>query len=404
MTEHKKNAREIFKKALLAVDPLNLDYDLESVPQKEITLLGSGKASLKMAEAVIAKLGDRIKDGFIVSNYEKKLPEIEVFKSSHPTPSKKSVEAADKMIEKLSSLKEDDFFIYLLSGGSSALLQKPYNSITLEEMIFVNDALLSCGASIVEINKVRKQLSFIQGGRLATMTKASGLVFVVSDVIGDDLYTIGSAPFYADNGTFEDAKEVLLKYGLWQMLPESVQNVIKLCENETPKEQNLKISHKIVASNTHALKAAQDEAKSLGYEAKIVCSDLNDDVEVLSKYIADLIKKQNSDKPICLIFGGESRVVLKGDGKGGRNQELSLLVLKEIKNDENIVFLSAGTDGIDGNTKAAGAVVAACDYRDDIDVFLSNNDSYHFHKRADTLIVTGESGTNVMDIMIAIKE
>jgi len=401
---HKKNAREIFKKALLAVDPLNLNYELDTVTKKEIMLFGSGKASLKMAEAVMMKIGDRLKDGFIVSNYEKKLPKIEVFKSSHPTPSKKSVEAANKMIAKLRSLKEDDFFIYLLSGGSSALLQKPCKSLALEDLIFVNDALLACGASIAEINKVRKQLSFIQGSRLANMTKASGMVFVVSDVVGDDLGTIGSAPFYADESTCEDAKEVLLKYGLWKKIPESVQNVIKLCENETPKEQNPKISHKIVASNTHALKAALDEAKSLGYEAKIVRGDLNDDVEILSKYIANLIKKQNSDKPICLIFGGESRVVLKGDGKGGRNQELALLVLKEIKDDENIVFLSAGTDGIDGNTKAAGAVVAACDYKDDIDAFLSNNDSYHFHERADTLIVTGESGTNIMDIMIAIKE
>ncbi len=404
MKAHKKNAREIFKKALLAVDPLNLNYELDTVTKKEIMLFGSGKASLKMAEAVMMKIGDRLKDGFIVSNYEKKLPKIEVFKSSHPTPSKKSVEAANKMIAKLRSLKEDDFFIYLLSGGSSALLQKPCKSLALEDLIFVNDALLACGASIAEINKVRKQLSFIQGSRLANMTKASGMVFVVSDVVGDDLGTIGSAPFYADESTCEDAKEVLLKYGLWKKIPESVQNVIKLCENETPKEQNPKISHKIVASNTHALKAALDEAKSLGYEAKIVRGDLNDDVEILSKYIANLIKKQNSDKPICLIFGGESRVVLKGDGKGGRNQELALLVLKEIKDDENIVFLSAGTDGIDGNTKAAGAVVAACDYKDDIDAFLSNNDSYHFHERADTLIVTGESGTNIMDIMIAIKE
>ncbi len=401
---HKKNARAIFQEALCFVNPLNLKYDLKEIPQKKIMLLGSGKASAYMAKALMRKIGDRVYDAFVVSNFKEHIEGVEVFESSHPIPSKKSVKAAEIMIEKLRSLKEDDFFIYLLSGGSSALVEKPIFPITIEELVFVNNLLLGCGADIREINIVRKHLSSIKGGRLAENIKAKGVVYVISDVVGDDLESIGSAPLYFDGSYYDDALNILKKYDLWKRLPKSVCDVIEKKSLESPKEPNINISHKIVASNSLALKGAYRKALKLGYDTKIVTDNLNKSVEESACYIVEKIKNEKSQKPVCLLFGGESTVTLIGSGKGGRNQELALRVLKKIKDDASVTFLSGATDGIDANCDAAGAVVNAGNFKGDIDKFLSNNDSYHYHKREKTLIVTGESGTNVMDIMIAIKE
>jgi len=402
---HKENAKKLFQIALATAQPKNIDFDLSGIPTSgKITLLGSGKASLEMAKALQKKLRGRIKKSFIVSNYYKAVEGLEIFVSSHPAPTNRSIDAGERILHGIQELEEDDFFIYLLSGGSSALIEKPIEPITLEELQLCTRLLLSKSASIDEINIVRKHLSMIKGGRLGHATKASGIVFVISDVIGDDLEVIGSAPLFYDHSTCADAQKVLTRYALWKKVPKSIQNVIESCHHESPKVVNPNIEHRVIASNMQCLQTMYHEAQGLGYETFIITDRLSGNVKEVAKYIISEVRAKDSMNPVCLLFGGESTVEIKGKGKGGRNQELALWVLKQIQRDENITFLSAGTDGIDGQSDAAGTVVNKEDYRDDIDLFLEDNDSYHYLQRDDNLITIGDSGTNVMDIMIAIKE
>ncbi len=400
----KKDIQEIFQAAIKSVMPQNIIKNsayLDILEERKFHLYGSGKASVEMAKTIKELVGENIIDGFIVTPYkDENLSKIEVFKSTHPLPSQKSIKAANELLKRFSSLKEDDFFIYLLSGGSSALIELPISPISLDDMIKTTNLLLQNSVSIGEINIVRKHLSLIKGGRLAKATKAKGVVFVISDVIGDDLEAIGSAPLYCDSSTFKDAEDILKKYGIFDKVPKSVQEVLKLQNSESPKSINKNIEHKIVANNKKALESAKDFALSLGYSCDIVTDSLQGDVTIVAKQIIKAILESDNE---VLIFGGEPTVEVLGSGKGGRNQELCLHVLKEIKNHKNITFLSGGSDGIDGNTKVAGGIVDFKSYSDDIDDFLQNSDSYHFLKRGNDLLITGASGTNVMDIMIAIK-
>jgi hydroxypyruvate reductase/glycerate 2-kinase len=400
---HKVQAVALYKKAVEAVHPKNIYYPLDYNDGKEITLLGSGKAVIEMARAVLQK-DIKIKKSFLVTPYEIAMEGLDIFISSHPTPSARSEEAAEKMMDIVSSLKESDFFVYLLSGGSSALLEKPIFPVEMKDFIVLTQLLLQSGASIDEINIVRKHLSRIKGGRLGEMSCAKGQVFVISDVIGDDLEAIGSAPLYCDSSSCEDAKRVLVQYNLWKQVPSGIRNVIEKCHYETPKTPNPLIDHTIVASNRMALNAAAEEAEKMGYEVHVVSDKVEGNVRDVAKLIIDYALKVENQKPACLLFGGETTVEVTGNGKGGRNQELALWVLKQKPKELSLTFLSAGSDGIDGMSEAAGAVVDGSDLHEDIDYYLENNDSFHYHRKCGTLIQTGESGTNVMDIMILIKE
>ncbi len=396
--------KEIYSYAVNGVKPENLignNRYLKSLTDKNIYLFGSGKASVSMAFEMEKLFGDKIIDGVVISPYDdESLKRVKVVKSSHPLPSYKSLEAGKILYDKLSSLEKDDFFIYLLSGGSSSLIELLHPLISLKDLEVTTNILLQNGVPIKEINIVRKHLSLIKGGQLGACTKASGVVLVISDVIGDDLEAIGSAPLFFDSSTILDAKEVLLKYKLFKRIPKSVKELFEYSLNETPKEPNKNIEHIIIGSNKIALKEARCKALSLGYSCDIVTDSLQEDVNIVAKKIVETILQ--SEKEV-LIFGGECTVKVTGDGKGGRNQELVLRVLELIKEYENITFLSAGSDGIDGNSKAAGGIVDNKSYRGDLPVFLENSDSYHYLKRENNLLVTGESGTNVMDIMIAMK-
>ncbi len=400
----KEDIKEIFLYALNSVLPKNVFKEYKELfSKRDFYLFGSGKAAYESAKAVEEIAIDRIKEGFVVCSYEGKLKKTEVFKSSHPFPSQKSVKAAEILTGKLKELKEDDFFIYLLSGGTSALIEKPIPPVTLEEFAQVTKLLLLKGASIDEINSVRKRLSLIKGGKLGSFTKAKGIVLVISDVIGDDLSTIGSAPFYHDRQSFEDPLLVLQKYDLLQKVPKSVKEVIK---QKTEFKENKNIRHIIVANNQKALKAAQTKAEDLGYVSKIVTDSLKGDVKEVSKF---LLQEARENK-ISLLFGGETTVEVKGKGKGGRNQELALRVLKGMTKEDNFTFLSAGSDGIDGNSDVAGAVVdlllkeKAEKLKLDIEGFLKNNDSNGFFKKCGGIFKTSPTGTNVMDICIILKE
>lgn len=422
---------ELFLTGIEAVKPENLIPEHLSISdntlkvsqdfyplKKEVYLFGSGKASIQMAKAVENLLGDYIREGVVVCNYTEKLKKTEVIKGSHPVPDENSVKGAEILLQKLSSLKEDDFFIYLLSGGSSALIEKPIPPVTLKDLKRTTQLLLENSVPIEEINIVRKHLSMIKGGRLGRATKAKGIVLVISDVVGDDLFTIGSAPLYYDLSTYQQARDILIKYNLWDDIPTSVKKVIEEGISgkipETPKKENQNIKHYIIGNNLTALKKIKQEAEK-NFPAVIMTSQMKGEAKEVTKVlisIAKEIKKSGNPftPPALLLFGGETTVTVRGNGKGGRNQELCLSALEEIKNIEGITVLSGGTDGIDGNSDAAGAVIdrdtfmRAQELNLDINQYLSNNDSYSFFSKTDSLIKTGYTGTNVMDITIIMVE
>lgn len=424
-------AIDIYREALKAVSPLSLiEAALKVEPDvllvrgiayplrsgQGIHVFGSGKAAIESALAVEKILGDRIADGLVVSSYEGKGPKkIETVKGSHPVPTQESVRAADLLIEKLSALSEDDFFIYLLSGGSSALVEKPIFPVTLDAMQKTNRLLLEGAVPIGEMNVVRKHLSLVKGGRLGDLTRAKGVVLVVSDVIGDGLDTIGSGPFFPDPSSYRDARDVLLRYGLWQRVPAPVKALITEgiagTVPETPKRPNKNIGHHIIGNNLLLLERAKEKAETLGWTARIMTSRLRGEAREVAKAIVSqgeeiLETGQPFVPPVCLLFGGETTVTVRGNGKGGRNQEMCLAALREIRDRNDVLLLSAGSDGIDGNSDAAGAVVdcgsheRACNLGLIIEDYLSRNDSNAFLRRTGDLIVTGPTGTNVMDITL----
>ncbi len=392
----------------------NLEINLSEF--ERVYLLGCGKASLRMAKAMEGILGKRIDGGVVISNYaEFSLETAEVFESSHPLPDEKSLQAARKLREILESLSENDFFIFLLSGGASALMEEPLKPVSINDFNLLTKYLLRSGADIYEVNCVRKHISAIKGGKLARVTRAKGIVLVISDVVGDDLEVIGSGPFYSDRTTFQDALGILKKYNLVNKVPESVIEVIKRGISgelpENPKEPPSNVKHIIIGSNRKALKKAKASAEKLGFRSTIMTSMLEGEAKEVAKAIVSIAKEVKASgnpisSPACLLFGGETTVTVLGNGKGGRNQEFCLSALKSLKGCKGICILSAGTDGIDGNSDAAGAVVDFSTYlkaRDfDIDVFLKNNDSNSFFKAVGGLIETGPTGTNVMDIIIVL--
>jgi len=428
----KEVAVEIFLSSIRSVHPENIiprnitlkdnsirvcDYD---IPLKgDLYVFGSGKASIEMAKVVEKILGDRIKGGVVVCNYTENLEKIRVVEGSHPVPTDKSLRAGEILIKEMSNLKEDDTFLYLLSGGSSALIEKPVPPITIKDLQKTTEILLENSIPIEEINIIRKHLSLIKGGRLGEVTKSKGAVLVLSDVVGDDLFTIGSAPLYYDLSTYRDAYDILKRYDLFDKIPETVKKVIKDGISgkipDTPKSENPDIKHFIIGSNFIALNEARKKAENKGLKGYIFTSMLKGEAKEVAKAVASIgleIKKSDNpvEKPVCVLFGGETTVTVKGSGKGGRNQEFALSSLKEIKDVDGIVILSGGTDGIDGNSDAAGAVVTAESYKKakyldlNIDDYLKNNDSYSFFRKTGDLIFTGKTGTNVMDIIVMIVE
>ncbi len=425
---HREILMAAFREALDSALPGNLVRDalrcVEGVLEIEgrsypldghraVHLFGSGKASVETARAIHAVLGGWLADGFVISNYGAQLEGIAVCEGSHPVPTEKSLRAAEILMQRISALSENDFFIYALSGGSSALIERPVPPITLSEMQQLVKGLLANGVPIDEMNVVRKHLSLVKGGRLGRMSKARGIVLVISDVIGDDLEAIGSAPLFFDRSSFADTHAILIKYGLWDAVPESVRTVILKGVSgeigETPKGPSPLIDHFLIGSNLKVLRKAKHKLESLGIPARIMSTRLRGEAAEAAKTIMAIGEEiaktgQPFVAPVCLLFGGETTVTLKGNGMGGRNQEMALAALRELRGDRRFCFLSAGTDGIDGRSDAAGAIVdhesweraQALGLR--IDEYLVRNDSHRFLQQTGDLILTGPTGTNVMDI------
>jgi len=383
-------------------------YNLDNY--KDIYLCGSGKASCLMAQEIENILGSKITSGVVVSPIKNtQLNFSSHYHSTHPIPTQKSLDASKMMLKELEKIGTEDLLIYCLSGGSSALLELPVDDITLDDFAKTTKILLENGFAIDEINSVRKHLSLVKGGRLATSTKAEVIVLVISDVIGDDLESIASAPFYFDTSTFDDIYRLLKDKNVYEKLPLSVQNVIQSGLDgdikETPKKLRTNVYHAIISNNLAALKASASCANELGYDVKIVEKSVDGDVEDAATEFVKNSKKLTKNQ--VLIQGGECTVNVIGSGRGGRNQHFALTALREL--DEDITILSAGTDGIDGNSDDAGAVISldtkvkSNNINLSINEYINNFNSNSFFKRVDALISVGYTGTNVMDIMIAIR-
>ena len=431
----KKTALDIFRAALDAVDP----YDavrrhttrIISVYRDgrftRLYAVSIGKAAFPMMHAAADDLGNRIERGIVLTKYghaEKGvLPgHITVLEAGHPVPDENGLFAAHQILSMLDETDDRTLVLCLLSGGASALLVAPYGSITLAEKQQVTQLLLKAGADIFELNTVRKHLSCVKGGRLAERAYPARVVsLILSDVIGDPLDVIASGPTAPDASTYENAFAVIRKYGLEDRAPKAVLQLLRDGSNgavpETPKRDDpmfARVENTIIGSNRKATEAAQKRAQELGFEATILGCEFQGEASDVGRMLAQkaLAARRemagNNNKKICLIAGGETTVKVKGNGLGGRNMEMALVVAQEIAGSDGITFLSAGTDGTDGPTDAAGAVVNGTTIAEartaglDPDSYLSNNNSYNFFKPINGLIITGPTGTNVMDVHIVL--
>jgi len=400
------------------------DHKIQLDSTKNIYIIGAGKASAAMGHYVESILGNWITGGHIVVKYgySCKLKRIKVTEAGHPIPDASGFKAAEEIIRISSQAAEDDLVICLISGGASALLSDLPQGILPEELYIVNNLLIRCGATINEINCVRKHLSLIKGGQLARIIRPAQLVTVIlSDVTGNPLEVIGSGPTVPDSSTFNDALKVIEKHNLTTDITSGVLNYLKDGASgihaETPKPGDPLFEGTInimAGTNQIALKAAKNEAVSLGFKSYIIDSELNGDVESVCESVLStaLSFRKNNDiqKPACLLYGGEPTIKISGNGRGGRNQHLALSAAIRLRNTPGITLLSAGTDGTDGPTDAAGAVAdaetvtRAISLNEDPENYLCEFNSYSFFKRVGGLIVTGPTFTNVMDLVVVLVE
>ncbi len=409
MSSLRQNADKIINSSLNAVLP---DRAVEKALEQfqgnggRTVLVAAGKAAWQMAAAAVRVLG-KVDDGIVITKYEHvkgEIPGVECYEAGHPVPDQNSFDATEKALEKVSGLDEYDTVIFLLSGGGSALFEKPL--IPGEELQDITKQLLACGADIVEMNTIRKRLSAVKGGRFAlACMPARVYAIVLSDIVGDPLDMIASGPAYPDASTCEQAEAIAEKYQL--KLSSQVQELLK---QETPKTLS-NVTTQITGSVRELCRAAQNEAEELGYETVLLTDELCCEAREAGSMLASILKTYaRSEKRCCFIAGGETVVHLTGTGKGGRNQELALAAAPGIAGIPNSCVFSVGSDGTDGPTDAAGGYVdgSTMEYlkKQNIDVFtvLRQNDAYTALKATDGLIITGPTGTNVNDVAVALLD
>jgi hydroxypyruvate reductase len=347
------------------------------------------------------------------------LKKVRTIEAGHPVPDKNGEAGSEKILALAADAGEKDLLLCMISGGGSALLPKPVPGVTLEDKQETTRILLACGANIHEINTLRKHLSCIKGGNLAVAAAPATIVtLLLSDVVGDDLDVIASGPSVGDGSTFFDCMAIAAKYGIEELLPKPVLNYfnkgLKGLVPETPKPDHpvfKKTDNFIIGSNMDALLAAEQEAVQRDYQTLILSSTIEGETRDVARMHASICREViNTGHPLqppaCILSGGETTVTLKGDGLGGRNQEFALWAAAGIAGPEPTVLLSGGTDGSDGPTDAAGAIVdhatlsRAAVQKLEIDKYLANNDSYRFFNELGDLLITGPTNTNVMDIRI----
>ena len=434
-------AEEIFRASLEAVDPYEAvnhfvrkdgnrlllgandgdTVELDLAKYDRIFIVGGGKATAPMAKAVEDLFGSRIIKGMINVKYgfTQDLAFTEIVEAGHPVPDKNGEQGTKKILDFLGSAGEKDLIFSLISGGGSALFPMPAGDITLEEKQDLTRSLLACGASIDEINAVRKHISSSKGGQMARVAyPATTVNLMLSDVVGDKMDVIASGPFTPDSSTFDEIQGIINKYDL-KDIPSTIRDHLKAGAEgqipETPKADDpvfKQVFNFIVGSNILALESAEAKAKELGYGTLILSSMVEGEtkeVALVHTAIAKEIVKTGRplSPPICVISGGETTVTIQGKGLGGRNQEFGLAAAMDLEElPPRVVVLSGGTDGNDGPTDAAGAVVDPLTVKRGKDAgvaafeFLKNNDAYHFLEKTGDLLITGPTNTNVMDVRL----
>lgn len=403
------------KDSTLCINGLSFDLD----KFKKIYVVGGGKASGEIASTLEQLLGRWITKGIVnvPKGNKPKTERIVLHEASHPIPDQAGVEGAMQMLKIAELAGEGDLLICLLSGGGSSLMPLPREGLTLEDKQELTQALLKSGANINEINTVRKHLSAFKGGNLAKKAyPATVLSLIISDVVGDRLGDIASGPTAPDESTFQEAVNVLKKYHIWENAPLPVQDILIqgqqgiIAENPKPNNAAFKKVHNIIiGSNQTACKAAQEFFEAKGTETHLLTSSLEGEARQVAATLATQIRKAIAlKKPICLIAGGETTVTVNGKGIGGRNQELALATAIQLKGLERFVFASLSTDGVDGPTDAAGAIIDGDTLNHaallglNPKQFLLENDSYGFFSKLGDLVFTGRTGTNVNDIAIMV--
>lgn len=436
LTELRQDAKDIFQAGLTAVDSFKCvqrclqqeehilkvgekTYDLAQI--ENVYVIGAGKATASMAKAVEEVLKERITEGFINVKYDHILPldVIRIQEAGHPVPDRAGLEGSQKIKQILEQAGENDLVLCLLSGGGSALLPLPADGLTLEDLQQLTQKLLEIGATIQEINVLRKHVSQVKGGRLARLANPAPMVtLIMSDVIGDELASIASGPTVPDPSTFQECLDILDRYSIAEKIPSPVLAFLQAGargdEEETPKAEDSifqKTYNLIIASNIQAITAAMHKAKELGYHTLLLSSMIAGEATEVANVHAAIAREilQTGlpvSKPACVLSGGETTVTLSGQGLGGRNQEFVLAAAMRIKGLNNVVILSAGTDGTDGPTDAAGAIADGTTFQraEALDMqashFLQDNDSYHFFQPLGDLLITGPTLTNVMDLRL----
>ncbi|MDH4138212.1 MAG: glycerate kinase, partial [Anaerolineae bacterium] len=443
-TERKRRDQvwDILSAALAAVDPaqairqnVRLEEDNLQIGQrsydlsgyKRIFVAGGGKAGSPMVAAIEETLGQRITAGLVNVKHGYLPPEaadvqrVEIVEAGHPTPDEAGRRGAERMVEMLSDLTEKDLVICLISGGGSALMTLPQPTISLADVQALTGALLRCGATINEINAVRKHISRIKGGQLARLIHPAQVVsLILSDVVGNPLDVIASGPTVPDTTTFAQAYGVLEKYDLLDKVPASIVEHLaagvagKMAE--TPKEGETvfaTVYNLIVGSNEIAAWAALSRARELGFNTQLLSTYVEGEAREVAKVLAAIAKEMAQSgwpipRPACLVVGGETTVTIAGEGKGGRNQEMALAAALAIQGWEDVMVVTLATDGTDGPTDAAGGIATgetiawARELGLHPERYLADNDSYHFFEALGELIVTGPTNTNVTTWLLSL--
>ncbi len=432
----RKVVLDILEAGVLAADPqdavmraISCNEDMIILPDglkkkfseiDRIFVIGVGKASAAMANALETLLGEKISNGYINipenQNLELfDLKKVKVNPAGHPLVNKGSIEGTKKIIGLLKDLTTSDLIFCLLSGGGSALLELPADGITLDDLNLLFKELSRVGATIHELNTLRKHLSKVKGGRLAQAAQPAMVVsLIISDVVGDDLDTIASGPTAPDRSTWLDTKKIIEKYNLSETIPSSIMKIIDEGINgiidDTPKFNNLvfrNVKNIIIASNKLSCNAMKEYAEGIGLQSTIVTTSLCGEAKTIGKDLVKDIREQQNKT--ALIMGGETTVTIKGKGKGGRSQELVLASCEMIGDEKGLAIAAIGSDGIDGPTDVAGAIVDNYVSQQGqklglkISKYLENNDSYNYLKETKSHIITELTGTNVMDLIVAVK-
>ena len=408
--------KRILSTALKAVDPAEAVRRHLPDVSGNVYGLGIGKASIPMLTALAEAIP--LSGALAISKHASGLNRnlFPVLLGGHPVPNLDSLHAGERALEFVSALKEDDTLICLISGGGSALMTAPHEGISLEDMQTLTSLLLSCGARIEEINTLRRQLDRVKGGGLARATKAKVISLILSDVIGNPLEAIASGPTYPNPTMSEDALSILDKY-FSNLTTEpqrhretlcSVAQCLRISKGTEPDDFDCsRVQNIIIGDNRLAAIAAMEQAEREGFDAEILTNELQGEAREVGVMLAKRLRDQSTKRkrPFCLIAGGETTVTIKGGGKGGRNQELALAAVDELRDIENVMLIPLATDGEDGPTDAAGAVVTGetCQRGErlglDVACYLSRNDAYRFFQKLGDLLLTGPSGTNVNDLV-----